>query len=218
MVGRHGAGKTAGEADVAVLMEPEEQEQLITLFEQIASAEGWKPSDALRRCGERSVYLAALLNGQMQGGAQLVLPDPSEGLPGREVWPEVDQTKAGPSAHVAVLALLPEARGHPSLFGRLCVELWRQCRLLGVQTLWLEATPATLRVYWRMGWPLEVVGPLREHWGEPCFLCRIGVEAVAQALRQKAERSGVCREMVRLADKDSLPDAWVIRVYDPVPE
>ena len=143
----------------------------------------------------------------MQGGAQLVLPNPDGHLPGREVWPEIDQTGAGPSAHVAVLALLPEARGHPSLFGRLCVELWRQCHTLDVQTLWLEATPATLRVYWRMVWPLEIVGELRAHWGEQCFLCRMGVGAVAHALRQKAVHSQACRELVRLADKDSLPDA-----------
>ncbi len=212
------ARKKAGLANVVVLKEPNDQEKLIALFEGIAAAEGWQPGGTLRRYQERSIYLAALLDGEMQGGTQLVLPSLAEGLPGQEVWPEVDQTGAGPSAHVVVLALLPQARGHISLFGRLCVELWRMCRSLGVQTLWLEATPATLRVYRRLGWPLEVVGELRMHWGEECCLCRMGVEAVSQALRQKAVRSAACREWVQLADRDSLPDAWVVRADDPAPD
>jgi len=118
-----GTRKTGGQADVTALAEPDEQERLTALFERIAAMEGWQPEDALRRYGERSVYLAASLNGEIQGGAQLVLPDAAGGLPGRDVWPEVDQTGEGPAAHVAVLALLPQARGHASLFGRLCVEL-----------------------------------------------------------------------------------------------
>ncbi len=210
--------KKGGQADVTVLTEPDEQKRLIALFERIAAMEGWQPEDALRRYGKRSIYFAALLNGEMQGGAQLVMLDGAGGLPGQDVWPEVDQTGEGPAAHVAVLALLPPARGHVSLFGRLCVELWRTCRSLGVQTLWLEATPGTLRVYRRLGWPLDVAGELRRHWGEECCLCRMGVEAVSQALRQKALRSAACREWVRLADRDSLPDAWVVRVHDPVPD
>ena len=184
--------KSAGQADVMALTDPAEQERLIGLFEGIAAEEGWQPGDALRRYHKRSLYLAALLNGQMQGGAQLVLPDAKEGLPGQEVWPEVDQLGDVLAAHVAVLALLPQARGHRSLFGRLCVELWRQCRSLGVETLWLEATPATLRVYRRMGWPLEVVGELRLHWGEECFLCRMGVEEVSQG---PAAQSGLLRSL-----------------------
>lgn len=210
--------RSRGQADITVLTKPDEQEQLILLFEWIAAMEGWQPEEALRHYGERSVYLAALLNGEMQGGAQLVLPDATGKLPGRYVWPEIDQTGGAPAAHVTVLALLPQARGHVSLFGRLCVELWRTCRALGVETLWLEATPATLRVYRRLGWPLEVVGELRRHWGEECCLCRMGVEAVSQALRQKALRSIACREWVRLADRDTLPDAWVVQVYDLSPE
>ncbi len=207
MAEHSGPRKTEGLADVTALTEPDEQERLILLFERIAAMEGWQPGDALRRYRERSVYFAASLNGEMQGGAQLVLPDADGRLPGRDVWPEVDQTGEGPAAHVAVLALLPQARAHVSLFGRLCVEMWRTCRTLGVQTLWLEATPGTLRVYRRLGWPLDVVGEPRRHWGEECCLCRMGVEAVSQALRRKALRSCACREWVRLADRDSLPDA-----------
>ena len=208
-------GKTGGLADVAALTEPDAQERLILLFERIAATEGWQPGDALRRYRERSVYFAASLDGEMQGGAQLVLPDAVEGLPGREVWPEIEQTGEGTSAHVAVLALLPQARGHVSLFGRLCVELWRTCRSLGVQTLWLEATPGTLRVYRRLGWPLEVVGELRRHWGEECCLCRMGVEAVSQALRQKALRSAF--GCVRAVPVPALPAAPAVCPAGPVP-
>ncbi len=50
------------------------------LFERIAAMEGWQPEDALRRCQERSVYLTALLNGEMQGGAQLQHHDQAEDI------------------------------------------------------------------------------------------------------------------------------------------
>lgn len=110
VLAEHGeARKTGGQADVTALTEPDEQERLIALFERIAAMEGWQPEDALRRYRECSVYFAALLNGEMQGGAQLVMPDAAGRLPGRDVWPEVDQTGEGPAAHVAVLALLPQA-------------------------------------------------------------------------------------------------------------
>lgn len=209
--------RKTGLPEVALVRQSYEQESLIALFEHIAAAEGWQPGDALHRYKARSLYLVALLDGEMQGGAQLVLPDAAGDLPGCEVWPEIDQTGAGPAAHVAVLALQPEARGHVSLFGRLCVELWRQCSSLGFETLWLEATPGTLRVYRRLGWPLEIVGELRTHWGEDCFLCRMGIEAVSQSLRRKALRSVVCREWVRLADRDKLPDGWLVQAMTKEP-
>ena len=41
------------------------------------------------------------------------------------------------------------------------------------------ATPRTLRCYQRLGWPLVIRGELREHWGEPCYLCSLSVRDVA---------------------------------------
>ena len=59
------------------------------------------------------------------------------------------------------------------------MELWRSCEAQGITELWLEATPPTLAVYRRLGFPLKVVGELRTHWGEDCYLCRMGVAEVA---------------------------------------
>ena len=63
----------------------------------------------------------------------------------------------------------------------------------------LEATPSTLRLYRRLGWPLEVVGELRMHWGEECYLCRMDVQEVAAALAAKARKSDTYRVLVEQA-------------------
>ena len=63
----------------------------------------------------------------------------------------------------------------------------------------MEATPATLKLYQRLGWPLEIIGDLRPHWGEGCYLCRMDVQDVAAALALKAQKSQTYRLLVEQA-------------------
>jgi hypothetical protein len=35
-----------------------------------------------------------------------------------------------------------------------------------IATLLIEVTPRVLPLYWRLGWPLQIRGELRRHWGE----------------------------------------------------
>ena len=121
------------------------------------------------------------------------------GFRSRTVWPEVELGDETGAAHVTILALKEAYRGRCGLFWPLCVELWRLCRRQDVRTLLLEATPPTLRLYRRLGWPLEIVGDLRRHWGEDCYLCGMDVRAVAETLTEKALRAETYRDLVAQA-------------------
>ncbi len=142
----------------------------------------------------------------MVGGLQVIVGVEQARLPYRRVWPEVNVIGAS-VAHVTMLALEKQYRGHPALFGPLCVELWRFCIHERIEQILIEATPQTLRLYRRIGWPLEVVGDLRPHWGEECcYLCRMSVQQVAEALLRKAHRSATNRRLVEQAYRDlTLP-------------
>lgn len=193
-------------AQVLRLTEPEEVEVLVSLFEGIAATEGWQPEGALQLWRNRSVYFALKVDKQFAGGLQLVLPDPAGTLPCQTIWPEV---QAGPSsrAHVAILALDEAFRGQGILFWHLVIEMWRYCVGTGIATLYLEVTPRVLPLYQRLGWPLEIRGELRTHWGEPCFLATLGIPEVAEALLRRAEHSPYYRAIISQAFRVALQPA-----------
>lgn len=194
--------RDAGEATAAAASAP-----LVRLFEAVARREGWRPGDALRRLRPRSVYFALEVEGRLAGGLQLVLPDASGRLPCHDLWPELPRGEgaAAAAAHVAVLALEEEFRGQELLFWRLAAELWRFCVETGVSVLLLEVTPRVLPLYRRLGWPLEVVGERRPHWGEDCYLCSLGVPDVTETLLRRAERSPSCRRVLLQAFRMTSP-------------
>lgn len=166
-----------------------EAELVIQLFEQIAQAEGWQPGDQLRAHVARSTYLGVWDREQLVGGLQLVSPDEAGEVPSHLVWPELPLIEASPFVlHAAVLAVLPEYRGQDggAAFWQLSSALWRYCVEKSVKTVWLEATPKMLRCYRLLGWPLVVIGELREHWGEPCYPCSLTLREVAGSLAERA--------------------------------
>lgn len=191
-----------GAARVVRLTRTDEVESLLSVLEGVACELLWQPGDDLRAWQENTRHLAILIGDTIAGGLQAVCGAASNPLPYRRVWPEVDVIDAAYAAHVTVLALDRKYRGRPDLFGPLCVELWRSCAADGIETIIIEATPATLAVYRRLGWPLEIIGELRRHWGEECYLCRMGVREVAEALSLKARRSPSHRRMVEQAYRD----------------
>lgn len=211
--GKDEAGGTlsghCSESCVLTPAEPQEVEALVALFEAIAREEGWQPGDQLRAYRDHSVYFALHVGGTLVGGLHLVLPDHAAGgLPCQHVWPELGLCKDdGGAAHVAVLALRREFRGKDQgdLFWRLVIALWRHCVLSGVHTLYLEVTPRVLPLYRRLGWPLQVCGPERIHWGEPCLVCSLDVRQVAGALAEKALRSDTYRDILARAVASSTP-------------
>jgi GNAT superfamily N-acetyltransferase len=172
----------------------DEEESVIQLFEGIAAAESWQPGDQLRAHTSRSVYFGGWDEGRLVGGLQLVTPDEAGEVPTHLVWPEL-QTIGLDVVHAAVLAVLPEYRGkdNGAAFWQLGSALWRYCVEKGIKTIWLEATPKMLRAYRLLGWPLVVIGELREHWGEPCYPCQLAVREVAGSLAERALASTTYR-------------------------
>ena len=200
------------EAQVAELTDTDEIKGLTQVLEDVARRLGWQPGCQLRGCQPVTRHLAVLVQGEVIGGLQLVTPLDAGRFAFRSVWPDAVVSDAI-TAHVPILALREEYRGRFGLFWPLCVELWRCCCAQGVQTIVLEATPATLKLYQRLGWPLEVVGELRPHWGEDCCLCRMNVQAVAVDLSVKARKSQTYRLLTEqayrpglISDQFDLPD------------
>ena len=175
--------------------------RLIGVFDAIALQEGWQPDDQLIAHVHRSVYFVLAMDCQVVGGIQLELDDASDRWSFQTVWPDSYPSEGIKTAHIAILALIPEVRGQQRLFWLPCIELWRYCRSHDIKELWLEATPTTLAVYRRIGWPLEIVGDLALHWGEPCYLCRMGVFEVEATLVRKAIDCAMYRDLVDWAHR-----------------
>ena len=152
----------------------------------------------------------AYVGGELAGGMQVVLPNAAGMLPFQAVWPDVEVIAPCRTAHVPILAIRPEFRGPLRLFWPLCAELWRLCAARGLDSIVIEATPQMLARYRRIGWSLDVIGGLRMHWGEECYLCQADVRAVAgtllaRALRSPGFRSLVCHAARPIRNADCAP-------------
>jgi hypothetical protein len=175
--------------DIAALTGLDEITALVGLFETIAEREGWQPDDQLRDCVQAAVYFAVLVSATLVGGVQLVRTSAAGSLPCQRVWPELAPQIRASDAHVVVMALQKAARGKEGLLWLLTAEVWKYCLRHGIERVWIEATPATFRVYERLGWPLRAQGPTRTHWGEPCIPALVTMGDVAASIARRAERS-----------------------------
>lgn len=181
-------------AEVAALTSLEEIDQLVSVFEEIATEEGWAANNQLRAFAQCAVYFRLTVCGEVAGGLQLVRASTTGKLPNHAVWPELPA--AGPEdAHITMLALKKHFRGRKGLFWLLCGEMYRYCWRERLTRLWLEATPPTLRAYRRFGWPLEIEGESRLHWGEECFPCRFELGEAARLLARRALESETYRRV-----------------------
>lgn len=178
-------------------------DDLVSLFEAVALAEGWQPGNALTLWQSRSVYFALEMQEELAGGLQLILPGMASPLPCFDLWPEayadVGAAVCKRSAHICVLALAEGYRGQGLLFWRLAIEMWRYCVGHGITHVFIEVTPRVMPLYQRLGWPLVVRGELRTHWGEPCYLCSLGIPEVAEAILRRAEHSDYYRQIIAQA-------------------
>lgn len=190
-------GQDKRQANVAVRLEdPDDTTCLVALLEQIAGELGWQPGEQLRADAPHAVHFAAYVEGILAGGLQLVSGQDGQPLPCERVWPDVPLPRREQTAHIAILAVSREHRGTGGLLWPLCIAMWRHCAAQGIAAISLEVTPPTFRLYHRLGWPLEVIGQLRPHWGEDCLLCRMDTTAVAGAMVARAMRSPVYRGIV----------------------
>jgi|ThiBiot_300_plan_2_1041538.scaffolds.fasta_scaffold64628_1 hypothetical protein len=178
-----------------------EAEPLLTLFENIAQEQNWKPSNQLRAYPTSSISFGLEVDGNLAGGLQLVRNTEVEGMPCTSVWPELNLQGCNNMADIALLAIKPNLRGQSGLFWLLCVEMWRYCRVNHVDSLWVEVTPTKLRLYRRLGWPLQIAGPLRKHWDEPCYPCSMTLDAAEQEVTSKAVKSTFYQQILQLSHR-----------------
>lgn len=166
---------------VSRLSEAREISSLLALFDQVAAEAGWQSNGELEAYSTRSWHIAATMDGQLAGGIQIACRSASKCLPYHDVWPEVE-VAAIDAVEVTVLAVNKQYHRNTRVFWGLCVELWRLLLEEGVSQFVLEATPEMFARYRKLGWPLEIIGELREHMGEPCYLCKLDTNSVAGSL------------------------------------
>jgi len=194
--------EAGGETKVVALAPGAETDALIELFERMAAELSWQPGEQLRNYEAQAVHSAAYVDGILAGGLQLVPASLCRALPCELVWPDVCLPRREETAHISVLAVRREYRGGGGLLWPLCVAMWCYCALHQIADISLEVTPKTYALYKRLGWPLEIIGDLRQHWGEDyCYLCRMGTAEVAGAMLMKAPRSDLYRGIVGLMSR-----------------
>ncbi len=164
--------------------------QIVELFEDTAVEMAWQPGDQITAYPASSVYFAIEQDGRIGGAVQLVRGGTGEGLPVLTVWPELDLAGRRDVADVALVALRKEVRGRRHLYWALYAAMWRYCVRQGIGELWMEVPHEKLASYQSLGWPLAVAGPLRMHWAEPCYPCRVSVRGVGEAMIARARRGG----------------------------
>ena len=191
------------DVNAVILTSPAERRALHGIFAQVSQEQGWQAGDQLAAYERDAVHFALKVGAALAGGLQLVRGSEASGLPCLRVWPELELQERHDVAEIALLALLKPYRGS-AYFWLLCVEMWRYCRRTDVCEIWMEATPANLRIYRRLGWPLHVAGPLRPHWGEDCYPCYLRVQEVKDVIVQKAQKSPMYRTILAYACRDEF--------------
>lgn len=194
-----------GALRVVTLASGNETAALIGLLEGITAELSWQPGSQLRDDAGQAVHFAARGDGALAGGLQLVPASACDVLPCERVWPDHRLPRRAQTAHISILAVCREFRGTADLLWPLCVAMWRYCAAHGILDISLEATPKVYALYRRLGWPLEVVGDLRPHWGEDCLLCKMGVAEVAGAMVVRATRSASYRGIVGMMSQFQEP-------------
>jgi len=196
--------KQGHERSAVRLCDTDEIIKLIGVLEDIAAELDWQPGRQLHNYRTQAVHFAAYVDGALVGGMQLVPAPLCQTLPCELVWPDVRLPRRAETAHISVLAVRREYRGTAELLWPLCVAMWRYCAAHRIADISLEVTPKTFRLYRRLGWPLEIVGDLRPHWGEECcYLCRMGTADVAGAMLLRTLRSAAYRDIVSMMSRPS---------------
>jgi hypothetical protein len=179
------------EIDTLTLAEhPHEVRRIMELFEEASREMAWQPGDQITAYPRSSIYFALRIDGRIEGAVQLVRGGSEEGLPVLTVWPELRLQGRQDVADVALVVLHKALRGRRHFYWALYAAMWRHCVRAGITELWMEVPHEKLASYRGLGWPLSVEGPLRPHWEEPCFPCRVSVRGVGEAMIARARRGG----------------------------
>lgn len=150
----------------------EEIDAILRLRHRQVVEHGWAALDGpLERDGhdDDAVHVGAWApDGALAGAMRLVLPAPGRRLPVEEAFGLLVEPR-GAVAEAGRLVIAPEHRGDPAhaLWGALFACAWTELRARGLTVLAGAASPGMVERLRALGLPFEVLGPAREHWGEP---------------------------------------------------
>lgn len=177
---------------------PQERMGVGSVLNQVANEQGWSCGDLVPPA-TGSLCIAVLWEGEVIGGIDVRLPGPLA-MPILQTWPELGPLRLC-EGEVIVLALKRSHRFSTRLLWVLSAEVWRQAKEVGLNRLFLEATYRSARLYARLGWSLEPVGPEREHWGEPCRPYVIELDKAEAKVRARLAGAQQLGSVLRQADR-----------------
>lgn len=149
--------------------EPAEREAIYRLRAEHIVAAGWAvlPEDReVDAHDARALQIGAWRGPTLVGAIRLVLP--GEPLPVEEAF-GLRIEPLGAVAEAGRLVIAPLQRGDPAhrAWGALFARAWLTLRAHELSVLAGAATRPMIERLRALGLPFEILGPAREHWGEP---------------------------------------------------
>jgi hypothetical protein len=131
-------------------------------------AAGWARAGEYDAHDADALQIAAWRGEVLVGAIRLVLPAPGRRLPVEEEF-GLRVEPAGAVAEAGRLVIAPEHRGDPAhrAWGALFARAWLELRARRLSVLAGAASPAMVARLRALGLPFEILGPAREHHGEP---------------------------------------------------
>jgi hypothetical protein len=171
------------ELRVATAATEAEREAILRLRFRHVVERGWSPAAAhpggLERDehDSRALQIGAWRGDELVGAIRVVLPHPGRRLPVEEDFALIVEPQ-GAVAEAGRLVIAPECRGDPAhrAWGALFARAWLTLRAHRIRVLAGAASPAMIERLRALGLPFEILGPAREHWGEPRHPVRLDPE------------------------------------------
>lgn len=151
---------------------PKEMEAVYKLRADVVQSHGWSDGSESPKLGETDAYdadavhfVAAGPDGII-GTSRLVYPSAGQLLPTEAAF-DVRIDPWGSAADLGRMIVLPQkGLDRHYVFLALLFRSWLEARTRGVNRLCGAVDRGMIRLYERLGFVLQVVGPEREYWGE----------------------------------------------------
>lgn len=120
-----------------------------------------------------------------------------EAVEGCKLW--VDVKLPPKTAHLVLLGFEKHWRNQICPF-ELCAVMWRWACQNEIEHLAIECPVGRLAAYRRLGWLPTSLGPVANHWGEPCVPCIIDLNAAYTHLARRALVSPIFNRIKEVCD------------------
>ena len=157
---------------------PAEREAIFRLRAEHITAANWAVLPERRESDEhdlRALQIGAWRDGALIGAIRLVLPGAP--LPVEQAF-DLRIEPHGAVAEAGRLVIAPDQRGDPAhrAWGALFARAWLTLRDHDLSVLAGAAARPMIDRLQALGLPFEILGPAREHWGEPRHPVRLDPE------------------------------------------